>query len=205
MNIDIEKLIENDIKNKTNKALREKALRNYYENPNYCQFCNNIITVDKDERVSKTKVKKFCNQQCYADYCRNNANPMYHRVCKVCGNKINPANQSELCTICLKNKKDEEKIQEWKETGNTGCGTSSTLRNCIRDYIFDKQNKQCAICNINAEWNGKELHFILDHIDGDASNNFEHNLRLVCPNCDSQLDTYKSRNKNSARAHRKKY
>lgn len=36
------------------------------------------------------------------------------------------------------------------------------------------------------------------HIDGDASNNFRDNLRLVCPNCDSQLDTYKSRNKNSA-------
>ena len=26
------------------------------------------------------------------------------------------------------------------------------------------------------------------------------NLRLVCPNCDSQLDTYKSKNKNSDRA-----
>ena len=49
------------------------------------------------------------------------------------------------------------------------------------------------------------LHFILDHIDGDASNNFEFNLRLICPNCDSQLDTYKSRNKNSARTHRKNY
>ena len=54
-------------------------------------------------------------------------------------------------------------------------------------------------------WNNKELHFILDHIDGDASNNWENNLRLICPNCDSQLDTYKSRNKNSARTHRKKY
>ena len=43
------------------------------------------------------------------------------------------------------------------------------------------------------------------HIDGDASNNFRDNLRLVCPNCDSQLDTYKSRNKNSTRTHRKDY
>lgn len=43
-------------------------------------------------------------------------------------------------------------------------------------------------------WNSKELHFILDHIDGDATNNTRNNLRLICPNCDSQLDIYKSRN-----------
>lgn len=37
---------------------------------------------------------------------------------------------------------------------------------------------------------------------GDAANNRRENLRLVCPNCDSQLDTYKSKNKNSARKKR---
>ena len=41
---------------------------------------------------------------------------------------------------------------------------------------------------------------MLDPIDGNAENNNRENLRLVCPNCDSQLDTYKSKNKNSARA-----
>ena len=75
----------------------------------------------------------------------------------------------------------------------------------IRDYILEKQNYKCAICGIENKWNSQSLHFILDHINGDASNNFEYNLRLICPNCDSQLDTYKSRNKNSARIHRKKY
>lgn len=29
--------------------------------------------------------------------------------------------------------------------------------------------------------------------------------RTICPNCDSQLDTYKSKNKNGARTHRKYY
>lgn len=48
-------------------------------------------------------------------------------------------------------------------------------------------------------WNDKELIFILDHIDGDASNNKRNNFRLICPNCDSQLDTYKSKNKNGSR------
>lgn len=48
-------------------------------------------------------------------------------------------------------------------------------------------------------WNGIKLVFILDHIDGHANNNQRNNLRLVCPNCDSQLDTYKSKNKNGDR------
>lgn len=126
-------------------------------------------------------------------------------LCKRCNKKIYSQNQTGYCYDCLVEVRRQETLKKWKETGDTGCGVSTTLRNCIRDYIFQKQNEKCAICNLEARWNGKELHFILDHIDGDASNDFEDNLRLVCPNCDSQLDTYKSRNKNSARIHRKNY
>ena len=82
-------------------------------------------------------------------------------------------------------KEDEEKIKHWLETGDTGCKVATTLRNVIRDYIKESQNHKCAICGIEDTWNGKELHFVLDHIDGDASNNWKDNLRLICPNCDS--------------------
>ena len=60
-----------------------------------------------------------------------------------------------------------------------------------------EQNNMCAICGCKPEHNGKPLVFVLDHIDGDASNNCRDNVRLVCPNCDSQLDTFKSKNKKS--------
>ncbi|BBH17026.1 hypothetical protein Back2_13130 [Nocardioides baekrokdamisoli] len=36
-----------------------------------------------------------------------------------------------------------------------------------------------------------------------ASNNHRDNLRLVCPNCDSQLPTFKARNRGQGRAWRK--
>lgn len=127
------------------------------------------------------------------------------KFCSKCGKPICKQNQSGLCQDCLRQTQNEKKIAKWLETGDTGCKVATTLRNCIRDYITNEQDNKCAICGLEATWNGKELHFILDHIDGDASNNFRENLRLICPNCDSQLDTYKSRNKNSARTHRKEY
>ena len=61
--------------------------------------------------------------------------------------------------------------------------------------IINEQNGVCAICGMKPEWNGKPLVFIIDHIDGHASHNYRENLRAICPNCDSQLDTYKSKNK----------
>lgn len=109
---------------------------------------------------------------------------------------------SGLCRDCLIKERRQIKLEKWLQNGDTGCGVSSTIRGTIRDYIYNKQHNQCAICRIKNEWNGKKLNFILDHIDGDASNNKEQNLRLICPNCDSQLPTYKSKNKNSARTFR---
>lgn len=70
----------------------------------------------------------------------------------------------------------------------------------FKKYFLEDQNHKCAICGMEDNWNDKPLTFILDHIDGNADNNSRENLRLVCPNCDAQLDTYKSKNKNSARA-----
>lgn len=56
-----------------------------------------------------------------------------------------------------------------------------------------KQNK-CDCCGIS-EWNGKEIVCHLDHIDGNNSNHSLENLRILCPNCHSQTDTWCGKNK----------
>jgi hypothetical protein len=38
-------------------------------------------------------------------------------------------------------------------------------------------------------WSGKPLPLILDHANGNNRDNNPNNLRYLCPNCDSQLDT----------------
>lgn len=61
------------------------------------------------------------------------------------------------------------------------------------ELILHEQEGKCAHCPTGLEWNGKTLKFELDHIDGDSSNNKRENLRLLCPNCHSQTDTWKGK------------
>ena len=73
----------------------------------------------------------------------------------------------------------------------------------MRVHIRDEQGGRCAICEMVAEWNDRPLVLTLDHVNGDPEDNRRENLRLVCPNCDSQLPTYKARNKGRGRAWRR--
>lgn len=51
----------------------------------------------------------------------------------------------------------------------------------------------CSICGVS-EWLGKPLLLHLDHINGDHLDNRLENLRVLCPNCDSQTSTYCGKN-----------
>ena len=53
---------------------------------------------------------------------------------------------------------------------------------------------KCSICGIDS-WLGKEIKLHLDHIDGNSHNHLYENLRLLCPNCHSQTETYCGKNK----------
>ena len=69
--------------------------------------------------------------------------------------------------------------------------SQSTLREWYKKGGYSEYH--CAICGIS-EWNGKLLSLRLDHIDGNNHNNVLSNLRWLCPNCDSQQDTFCGRN-----------
>ena len=67
------------------------------------------------------------------------------------------------------------------------------IRPAQKQYMIEKFGKVCSLCGQGDSWNGKELVLQLDHIDGNSDNNEVSNLRLLCPNCHTQTETYTSR------------
>ena len=53
---------------------------------------------------------------------------------------------------------------------------------------------RCECCG-DTEWNGKPIPLQLDHIDGNPHNHMLSNLRMLCPNCHAQTETYCGKNK----------
>ena len=135
------------------------------------------------EPVNKNSSKKYICINCGKEFIKSSGS-----TGKYCSNN---------CQLEYQHKEKYKKILN----GDKSIMRANYSPAIFRQDILNEQNGICAICGIKPEWNNKSLVFIVDHIDGDASNNKRDNLRCVCPNCDSQLDTYKSKNKNGKRSY----
>jgi len=74
-----------------------------------------------------------------------------------------------------------------------------------KKYLIREHGAKCMKCG----WNEKNtcsntIPIVLNHIDGNSSNNALDNLELLCPNCDSLTPTYKGLNKGNGRHSRRK-
>jgi hypothetical protein len=68
----------------------------------------------------------------------------------------------------------------------------------IKKSLIEKHGYKCQICNLSS-WLDKPISLELDHIDGNHFNDEESNIRLLCPNCHSQTDTFRGRNINTGK------
>lgn len=73
---------------------------------------------------------------------------------------------------------------------------STYSRGCLKKRLLKEgilKNK-CNLCSNLGHWNGQELIMILDHINGVNDDHRLENLRMLCPNCNSQQKTFCGRN-----------
>ena len=60
----------------------------------------------------------------------------------------------------------------------------------LKEKIFENKCSKCGI----SEWDGDKINCELDHINGIRHDHSLGNLRMLCPNCHSQTDTYRGKN-----------
>ena len=184
---------------KAKETIQQKAKdnrENYEKNPKLCKYCEKPLDYDK-------RRNNFCNHSCSASF--NNQGVQRQGldkvecICEYCGKYIGNFPQSNIKKYCYAKCWGLSKREITKEKIIRGeCSHNKTLKR----YLVEERGDKCEICGIR-EWKGKPLVKILDHIDGNSENNFPENLRLVCSNCDSQLETYKIKNKGKGRYKRK--
>lgn len=113
--------------------------------------------------------------------------------CLNCGVYAKKANVSgKYCS----NKCQHEHSMVLKVESNTA--SSKTMKR----YLLHTGKYVCSECGIDS-YNNKPITLELEHKNGNSSDNSLDNVCLLCPNCHSQTDTYKAKNKGNGRHNRK--
>jgi 5-methylcytosine-specific restriction endonuclease McrA len=117
--------------------------------------------------------------------------------CKNCEKEYKHSHQvtGVYCSIaCTKEGQKKERRQNFLEGKIVGRGH-------LKGHMLDIHGRECMMCH-NTEWLGDPIPLELDHIDGNAGNNYPNNLRLLCPNCHAKTPTHKAKNKGNGRGSR---
>ncbi|KKN98894.1 hypothetical protein LCGC14_0141350 [marine sediment metagenome] len=169
-----------------NETRRVRNRNNYAMNLKFCAHCDRQLAYTK-------RHNRFCNHSCAAS--ANNLGVTRHskyikRPCDLCGEITrNPKFCSTRCCCDYIKKLAKPNI-----TIN-GCFLTSLA---AKRYLLRIYGNTCSVCGLS-EWNNKPMSICIDHIDGNYQNHSIANVRLICPNCDAQTDTYKGRNRGNGR------
>lgn len=163
-----------------------KNREDYAKEAKYCKLCETMLPF---ERRKDTFCSKRCGYRYYSLYPekKKKAKPgpapsMPRYFCVDCGSRT--YNESGICRIHVKERAIVAGLVPERGT--------------LKRWLASKRGWACEMC-LGTEWLGQKIPLELDHIDGNAGNNFPTNLRLLCPNCHALTPTAKGRNRGNGR------
>jgi hypothetical protein len=178
-------------------ASKRRATERFERNKIFCKQCGSPF-------VSKNRNPQFCSMNCWrenqkertgrSEFCKNE-----------CGERIVGKGKFFCSHKCQRDYDYKEFIVKWKKgefSGGSEDGYKTSRH--VRRYMLEKADYRCEQCG----WTGinpvsKKVTVVIDHEDGNAGNNSESNLRVLCPNCHSLTPTFGNLNNGNGRPTRR--
>jgi hypothetical protein len=156
-----------------------------------CEVCNKEFS----GRLSVIGRRRTCSKSCGGIIRRTNYK---ERKCLSCGESFSSYDGKYCSSKCCG---EHKKLRHYQRDIALFEKGELKRRNRIKPLLIERDGYICSVCK-NTTWLKKPITLWTDHIDGNASNNNTDNLRLVCPNCDSQSETFMAKNKGNGRKSR---
>lgn len=143
------------------------------------------------EEKGKWGIKKFCSRKCANSRIHNQETK--DKISESLSGRISTRSNLPEDMESWRASIRATRLKKYINTPFEKLGMENRRRRVFEEQNYCCANKECGI----SEWFGKKISLELEHRDGNNQNNVRDNLEGLCPNCHSNTDTWRGRNKPS--------